>query len=137
MNIKLSFKKSILAGLAAAAAAAVLNSILFFVFHGAGVLSDTIFIRPNQPLTIVPILISSILPAILGSIVFFLIEKFSSKGFKVFSIVSVVLLVLSFVNPFVGIPNVTVAYAVVLYVMHVVVAGALLFFINRSVKNNA
>jgi hypothetical protein len=35
-----------------------------------------------------------------------------------------------------GIPNVTVAYAVVFNLMHVVVAGAVLYFIGKAVKKH-
>ncbi|NBQ48907.1 MAG: hypothetical protein EBU33_10725, partial [Sphingobacteriia bacterium] len=71
-----------------------------------------------------------------ASLVFFLLEKFTKNGFKVFRIIALVLVVLSFINPFMGIPNVTVAYAVVLNLMHVVVAGAVLYFIGKAVKKN-
>ena len=134
MKSKLNFTQSITAGAIAGGVAAVINAVLFFIFHGAGVLTDDIFVQPNQPLTVVPVIISSILPSIIGSIVFFLIEKFTNNGFGIFKIVSIVLLVLSFGNPFFGIPEVTTAYAVVLDVMHVVVAVSLLYFINKSVK---
>lgn len=134
MNTKLNFTQSIKAGAFAAITAAVINALLFFVFHSAGVLVDTIFIQPETPLTIVPVLFSSILPSLVASIVFFLFEKYSANGFKFFSIVAVVLLLLSFINPFVGIQDVTIGYAIVLNVMHVVVAAAVLYFINRAKK---
>ena len=134
MNTKLNFTQSIKAGAFAAITAAVINALLFFVFHSAGVLVDTIFIQPETPLTIVPVLFSSILPSLVASIVFFLFEKYSANGFKFFSIVAVVLLLLSFINPFVGIKDVTIGYAIVLNVMHVVVAAAVLYFINRAKK---
>lgn len=136
MNAKLNFKQSFVAGLSAAGLATVINSILFFAFHAMGILVDTIFIQPNQPLTVVPIIISSVVPTLIASVVFFLIEKYTQKGFKIFSIVSTILVVVSFVNPFVGIPNVTTAYAIALNVMHVVVYGAILYFISKSIKNN-
>ncbi|MFN5148618.1 MAG: DUF6069 family protein, partial [Flavobacteriia bacterium] len=53
---------------------------------------------------------------------------------KIFSIISIVLLILSFANPFMGIPNVTIGYGIVLNVMHVVVAFSLLFFLKRAKK---
>jgi drug/metabolite transporter (DMT)-like permease len=134
MNTKLNFTQSIKAGAFAAITAAVINALLFFVFHSAGVLVDTIFIQPETPLTIVPVLFSSILPSLVASIVFFLFEKYSANGFKFFSIVAVVLLLLSFINPFVGIKDVTIGYAIVLNVMHVVVAAAVLYFINKAKK---
>jgi hypothetical protein len=36
-----------------------------------------------------------------------------------------------------GIPNVTTGFAMALDLMHVVVVGALLFFINRAIKLEA
>ena len=136
MKTKLSFKQAFMAGLMAAGVATGLNALLFFIFKAQGVIVDTIFIQPNQPLTVVPIIISSILPSLIASLVFFLLEKFTKNGFKVFRIIALVLAVLSFINPFMGIPNVTVAYAVVLNLMHVVVAGAVLYFIGKAVKKN-
>lgn len=132
MNTKLTFKQSILAGLTAAGVAVVINAILFFILHAAGIITDDIFIQPNQPMTIVPIIMSSIIPTLIGSMVFFLFEKYSSNGFKIFSIVAIVLLVLSFMNPFMGIPNVTIGYGIALNVMHVVVAASLLYFIRKA-----
>jgi len=137
MITKLSFKKSITAGALAAVAAAAVNVLLFFVFKAAGVFVDTIFLQPNQPLTVLAVLISSIVPTLIASVVFFLIEKFTNKGLKIFTIVSVVLLLLSFMNPFMGIPNVTTSFALGLNLMHVVVVLALLIFIGRAHKQNA
>lgn len=123
------------AGLLAAATAAAVNAVLFFIFHAAGIITDEIMVQPNMPMTVVPVLISSILPTLIASLVFFLIEKYSQNGVKIFTIVSIILLLLSFANPFMGIPGVTVAYGIALNVMHVVVVAALLFFINRTKKN--
>ena len=134
MNSKLSFKQIITAGAIAAGCSAVINALLFFTFHAAGVLSDTILIQPGQPLTVVPIIMASILPSVIGASIFFLFEKYSANGFKIFSVISIVLLLLSFANPFMGIPKVTIGYGIVLNVMHVVVAFSLLFFLKRSKK---
>ena len=135
MTTKLNFKQSIMAGLMAAGAATVVNAILFYIFHAAGIIVDTIFIQPNQPLTVVPIVISSIVPTLIATLVFFLFEKYTNNGFKIFRIISLVLMTLSFVNPFIGIHGVTMGYAIVLNIMHVVVVGALLHFIGKSVKS--
>ena len=137
MKTKLSFKQAFMPGLIAAGVATVVNAILFFIFKATGVIVDTIFIQPNQPLTIVPIFFSSIVPTLVATLVFFLLEKFTKNGFKIFRIISLVLMVLSFANPFMGIPNVTLGYALVLNIMHVVVVGSLIYFIGKAVKNNA
>lgn len=132
MTTKLNVKQSLIAGLLAGITAAVINGILFLVFHGAGIISDTIYPKPNEPMTIIPVILGSIIPAIIGSLVFFLFEKFTKNGFKNFSILTIILTVLSLYSPFAVIPGVTTGYALVLCVMHLVVPAALLFFINKA-----
>ena len=132
MTTKLTIKQSISAGLYAAITAALINAILFFTFHALGVFTDNIEIQPGQALSILPVLISSIMPSVIGSLVFFIIEKFSNNGYKIFSVLSLVLVIISFMNPFVMIPEVTLMYGIILNVMHVVVGGTLLYFIKRA-----
>lgn len=134
MNTKLNFKQIMTAGALAAGASVIMNTILFYTFKAAGVFTDDIFIQPNQPLTIVPVIISSIMPSLIGAGVFPLFEKYLKNGYSIFRIVALVLLVLSFVNPFMGIQGVTIAYGVALNLMHVVVAFSLLYFIQRAKK---
>jgi hypothetical protein len=133
MDKKLNFKQVMIAAGIAAGVSTLLNAILFFVGQAAGILTNDIMIQPNQSLTVIPVVIASILPTLIAGIVFFMLEKYSKNGFKIFSYISIILMILSFSNPFVGIPNVTVAYGVVLCIMHVVVAFSILFFI-RSAK---
>lgn len=137
MQSKLTFVQCIQAGLLAGVVSAVINAILFFVFRSAGVLTDTIFVQPNQPLAIMPVIVASLIPSIIGSIVFFLIDKFTGNGYRIFSILAIVLALLSLYSPFTVIPGVTTGYAVVLCVMHMVVAFVLVYFIGRSVKQRA
>ncbi len=56
MASKLNFKKSLIAGLLAGLTTAVINATLFLVFHTTGVISDTIYVKPGQPITIVPVI---------------------------------------------------------------------------------
>jgi hypothetical protein len=137
MNTKLTFKQVLVAGSTAAVVSAVINAILFFVFHTMGWISDDIFVQPNQPMTIGPVIISSILPSLIGSLVFFLLEKYTQNGFRIFSIISILLMVVSFAMPFTGIPNVTTQYALSLEPMHLVVPLSLLYFIHRSKKSKS
>jgi len=137
MKTKLNFKQIITAGLMAGGVSAIINSILFYIFHTANVLVDSIHIQPNTPLTIVPIIMSSIMPSIIGSIVFYFIQKYSANGFKIFRIISIVLVALSLISPFTNIPDVTFGYAMVLNVMHILVAVDLLYFIGKKVKATA
>ncbi len=135
MNTKLNFKQTMKAAAFSALTAAIINAILFFIFKALGFFTDDVFIQPNQPLTIVPILFSSILPTLIGGLLFFVLEKYTAKGFMIFSIISFALLLFSFSSPFMQIPNITMAYGIALNVLHVVVAVALLYFINKAIKN--
>lgn len=136
MQTKLNIQTSLKAGFMAAIVAAIINVILFFLFHALGIITDDIFVQPNQPLTFVPVIISSVIPTLIASLVFFLIEKFSNNGYKIFRLVAIILLFVSFVNPFMGIEGITIGYGIVLNVMHVVVVGSLLYFIGKEVKSN-
>jgi hypothetical protein len=134
MKKKVSFKNAFLAGLMAAGVAAAVNAILFFIFHAAGIISDTIEVQRGQPMTVVPVIMMSIIPTLVATLVFFLLERVTKNGYKIFMIVSVILLLLSFSNPFMAIKEVTIGYGIVLDLMHVVVVSALLFFLKKAVK---
>lgn len=132
--MKLTFKQIMGAILFAALSSAVINAIIFFIFRGLGIFDETI-IDPSSKatLTIVPVLISSIIPSIIAGLVFFLFEKYSKNGFKFFTILSIILVLLSLMSPF-KIPNVAMGFVVGLNLMHLVVAGNVLFFLNRARK---
>ena len=134
MKTKLNFTQTIKAGMFAAITAAIVNALLFFIFQAVGVFTDDIEIQPGQALSVLPVLISSIMPSIVGALVFFLIEKYSSNGFKIFGVLTLVLVLLSFLNPFLKIPNITLMSGIILNVMHVVVGGLLLYFIKKAYK---
>ena len=137
MTKKLNFKQVMMAGLSAAAVSAIINAILFFICKAIGWITDDILVQPNQPLTVVPVIISSIVPALIAALVFFLFEKYTMNGYRNFSIVTIILMLLSLAVPFSGIPNVTTKYSLALGSMHIVVPLVLLYFINRSKKSNA
>ncbi|MBK8848460.1 MAG: hypothetical protein IPO27_18725 [Bacteroidetes bacterium] len=137
MTNKLNIKQVMMAAVTAAAVSAIINSILFYIFKAIGWITDDIFVQPNQPLTVVPVLISSIAPTLVAALVLFLLEKYTQNGFRIFSILSIVLMLLSLASPFMSIPNVTTKFALALDSMHFVVPLVLLYFINRSKKSNA
>ncbi len=132
MTTKLDLKQALFAGLLAGIAAAIINAVLFAGFHSAGIISDDIYPQPGQPLTIIPVIMASFVPLIIGSVVFYLFEKFLNNGFKVFAIIALVMMMLSLISPFTVIPNVTFGYSLVLCAMHIVAAFSLLYFIRRA-----
>jgi hypothetical protein len=136
MTNKLNFKQVFLSGLTAAAVSSIINAILFFLFHSMGWITDDIFVQPNQPMTVILVIMASFVPSLIASLVFFAFEKFTQNGFRIFSIVSIILMLLSLASPFTVIPNVTTPYALSLSGMHLVVPLILLYFIDRSKKAN-
>ena len=129
---KIASKKLLTVAPVAGLASAAVNTVLFFIGKATGLLSDSVLIQPaNEPLSLIPVIISSILPTLLAGGVLGLLNRFVAAPLRVFNIIAVVLLVLSFINPFAAIPNVPIGMGVWLNVMHVVVAGAVVFAFNR------
>lgn len=133
---KLTFKQSILASLLAGITTAVINGVLFLALHSAGIFTDDVMVQPETPLTLLPVVISSIIPLLIAGTIFFLIEKYTNNGIRIFSIAAIILTALSFISPF-TIAGVTTSFAVGLCIMHVVAVASLLYFLNRSKKTNA
>ncbi|MEO6589321.1 MAG: DUF6069 family protein [Pyrinomonadaceae bacterium] len=101
-------------------------------FTSREVISDNIYPQPGQPLTVLPVVMASLVPLIIGSLIFYLFERFTGNGFKIFSIIALVLMGLSLASPFTMIPGVTFGCSLVLCVMHIVAALSLLYFIRRA-----
>lgn len=137
MKTKLTFKQSITAGIMAGMTAAILNGILFFALHAAGLFTDDVFIQPGQPLTVVPVIMASIIPLLVGATLFYLLERYTNKGWMIFSIIAILFTLFSMSGPFTGIPGVTIPYALALCVMHLVAFASIMYFIKRAIQNNA
>ena len=135
--MKTSFLQIIKTGLIAAGVSAAINIVLFYIFHAAGIITDAIEIEPGKPLTAFPLIFSSLIPSIVASILLFLLLKYTKKGFKIFTIITIVLSLIFFMNPFVGIKGVTVGYALALDLMHIPVAAALWFFHKKALDKAA
>ena len=121
-------------GFLAGLVAAVINAVLFFIGSSMGAFPPTVII-PNsgQPLTLVPVLVSSILPAILAGLLLALLNRFTKQPLRIVNIIAVVFLMLSFAGPF-SIPGAPISMIVFLNLMHVVVVGAVLTAFNRFVS---
>ena len=129
--MKPSFKPSIIAAALGGVTAAFINSILYFLFHAAGIIPNNVYVRENQPMSVVPVIFSSIVPSLLAGVVFYLLCRYTRNGHRVFSIIAIILLLLSFANPFVAIEGVPLGMALALDVMHIVVVASLPYFFTR------
>ncbi len=112
--------------------ATLINAVLFYLFKATSVIADTIIIpQSGEPLSIVPVVFSSLVPSFLAGIAFYLFSRYTKSGYRYFFICTVVLLILSFINPFIGIPGITLAMGLALNLMHIVVAGCLLYMFKK------
>ncbi|MBL7997856.1 MAG: hypothetical protein JNL32_04365 [Candidatus Kapabacteria bacterium] len=137
----MTIRTALIAGATAAGLAAVINAVLYFALGaGMGFIPDTVLAGPPdnpQPITIVPVLMASIIPSLVGALACWLLLRFKPDGFGIFRIISIVLLLLSFLNPVFMIQGAPVAMIITLNLMHCVVAGALLWSLQRSLTTGA
>ena len=129
---KIAAKKLLWVAPLAGAIAAGINSILFLIGSAIGLVDESVLVQGmNTPITIGPVIMSSFIPSLIAGLVLGVMNYFLNKPFKVFRIVALVLLILSFANPFMGIPGIPLGMGIWLNVMHVVVAGAVVYCFGR------
>ena len=117
-------------------AAAAINAVIFFIARSLGFIPATVLVK-GQPLTVVPVIVSSILPVLVAAGVFALLGRVTKNPVRSFTVLALVLLVVSFVNPCLGIPGVAPAMIIVLNLMHVVVAGLTVYAFRRYASTAA
>ena len=119
----------------AAFAGVLLNSIIYLISLSTDLISSTLPVSPDgQPISILPVILASILPVIGAGFVYWVISLLTRRAYLYFAMISVVILIASFAMPF-SVPDMPVSMALILNVMHVVVAGSvLLYFSNLKSK---
>lgn len=129
---KIAAKKLLWVAPLAGAIAAGINSVLFLIGSAIGLMDESVLVPGmNTPITIAPVIMSSIIPSLIAGLVLGVMNYFLNKPFKVFRIVALVLLILTFANPFMGIPGIPLGMGIWLNVMHVVVAGVVVYCFGR------
>ncbi len=109
-------------GIVAGVVSAVGNLIFFFITSVAGISYMIPIENPDvlEPLPATVVAIASFVPAIGATILFALLGRFLSQGVRIFTIISIVFLVLSFAMPFTLPAAVPMATKIALNVMHVI-----------------
>jgi hypothetical protein len=130
MSIGNTVKNSLIAG----AVAAVINAIIFFISQSAGWISDE-FPSVNGPVSLLPVLFSSIIPCLIGGILYWLLTSYVPYGGYIFWIIAIGLLFFSYFSPAQNIPNAPLSMQIALNVMHNVVASSLLYFLTAKKEN--
>ena len=87
----------------------------------------------GDSLGVLQVIVSSLLFSLVAGVVYFIISIFARDTFRVFQRLAWILLVLSFLNPFLFIPDVPVGYAISLNIMHIVVAAAVMYVMKKHI----
>jgi lysylphosphatidylglycerol synthetase-like protein (DUF2156 family) len=124
-------------GLLAAAVAAVINLVIYFIAQAAGVNFN--FMPPEMPAPpfAMAVIFATFVGVLLGTLVFSLMPRFSQRPVSTFRIVAIVALVLSFAQPFLlttgMMPTagpVGIGTVLVLELMHLVAGAAAIYFLT-------
>jgi hypothetical protein len=118
-------------GLIAAAVSALVNAILYLVGAPLGGFPSTVLTPLGAPITLGPVLIMSIVPVLLGTLAYQILTWLNSNANLWFMIITGVVFIVMFPGPL-GIPDAPTLMVVLLEVMHVVTAGAAVYFLTRS-----
>jgi hypothetical protein len=119
----------------AAGVALVINLILFFVAKAMGWMSDDYPIEGQGPVSPIAVAFSSVVPCLIGAILYWLLSNYVPYGTVIFWIIAIVVLFWSYFNPAKSIANIPFSMELVMNVMHNVVASSLLYFLTGRRDN--
>ncbi|UOY92429.1 DUF6069 family protein [Ectobacillus sp. JY-23] len=130
MHDKIVGKKLVLTSLITIFVAVVINTLVYWIATTLGAFPDDLIIEmAKAPMTLPPVIVSTIVGMLGGILVFWVFSFIFRRTFvKVFRIVAVIVLLLSFVTPF-SVPDATVAFIIALNVMHIVAGILVIIFI--------
>ena len=118
-----------LAGLIAAA----LNSILYFIGILTDLFKDNIYTPTGAPLDLKAIVMMSIMSALTGGLVFFLLVRFTPIPVRIFYFLAFLVVALLFFTPFI-LPGITMGMIVLLELMHLIVAVVVVGFLTQLTR---
>ena len=121
-----------LLALAAAGIAAVVNLLIWLL---AGMINIPLNVQmggpeaPVVPLSAGPVIVMSVVPALAGAALLWLLGRITARPFRWFTIIAVVVLLLSLAGPL--LLPVALANKLVLSLMHVVAAGVIVGILRK------
>ena len=123
-------KRLLWATLLTAIVATAANALIYAIAEALGAFPDDVHIASGEPLTVSLVIIGSVFGAVGAGIAFAIIERFASRPVRLFRIVAVVVLILSFATPF-TISDAPADMIATLILMHIVVAAASIGLLPR------
>lgn len=119
-------------GIIAAVVAAALNAILYQVGAATGNMPADFITPAGYPITIVPMVIMSIVPLLVGTLAYTILTRFVKNPLanRIFVGVSIVLLILFAFTPL-QLVNPPLGMIIILEIAHVIAGGALIYALLR------
>ena len=130
---RVAFGRLLWAGPLAAFAAAVANAVVYFVAYGLGAMPQDFVIEGSGPITLAPVVVSSLIGAVGAVLVFVIVALLAQRPIRTFRIVAAVVLVLSFATPL-TIPGAPLSMVLALEFMHVVAAVVIVGILTTLVR---
>ena len=118
-------------GLIAGVVVAFLNILIYLISKSTGIISDTILVSGGVPLTLFPVVISSIIPGIVAALLLWIISKYSGNPIRVFSVIGWVFLAISIGGPF-SAPGLPTGMRISLALMHLVAGVTIIYMLTRK-----
>lgn len=103
--------------------AIVVNVILYLIFAALDLIPEDVEVMNGQGVTVVPVIFSTFTGVLGGSIVFAVLSRIVANPVRVFQIIALVVLVLSFAQPVVVIQDAPIKMIIALNVLHVAAAA--------------
>lgn len=128
-----ALKYSLLAGLIAA----FINTVLFLLFQNIGWISSEILLPgKNEPITLAAVIMSSIVPTLICAVLLVILNKFSKNPVRAFVMVALTVMIVTFLNPFLAIPNAPLKMSIALDILHLPIPLLLIYFYHKQFSKN-
>ena len=122
--MKRVFKNAVIA----AVLTAIANAIVYKIALAMDVpLQITIGTTPTETITLMPVILNSVVPALVAAVIYIALAKWTKNPQKIFKVIAVVVFILSLAGPILG--DATTSTKITLTIMHVIAA----LFITKGV----
>lgn len=118
-------------GVTAAVVATVINVILYTIGAALGGFPQDVITPMGQPITVIIVIASSAVAILLGTLVYTILSRYTANPNRWFLIITAIVFIVMLPNPLM-IANAPVLMIVLLELMHIVTAGAALYFLTRA-----
>lgn len=92
-----------LAGIIAAVVAAIVNAIIYFIARAADWISEDFIVESpmgDNPIELPAVIFATVIPILLAAVLYFILARTTAQPIRILWIVGIVVLVLSFFQPF-------------------------------------